>query len=290
MLTAGVMDKLGKVPGMENLAKSPQFTDKLTYNLINAGGRALTNAAINGDDLEAALKQAIVSGLVDTAHGELAGQIKGLEADWLAHKLAHALAGCVAGAAASGTCQDGAIGAAVGEMVGQLFEPENKIAYSDAEKAKILAYSKLVAGGISAYTGGDAQTAITTSETAVRNNALVPVLVGLAWAADRAITAYQVSQDLAAIRDGTKTVAQIAAEKDNRVTTTRFARAEPPVFPLLGDAQKHRQATFHLDQRIRFDAPEGWPYLFPLHRHGLVHHHLRRFLQAVLRIRLNRDA
>ncbi|MDO9053147.1 MAG: VENN motif pre-toxin domain-containing protein, partial [Gallionella sp.] len=37
---------------------------------------------------------------------------------------------------------------------------------------KVLSISKLAAGGISAYTGGNAQTAITTAEVAVRNNAL----------------------------------------------------------------------------------------------------------------------
>ena len=50
----------------------------------------------------------------------------------------------------------------------------------------------------------NAQTAITTAETAVTNNALVPVLIGLAWLADKAWTAYEVSQDVAAIRDGTR--------------------------------------------------------------------------------------
>jgi len=37
--------------------------------------------------------------------------------------------------------------------------------------------------------------------------------VGLAWLADRGLTAYQASQDLAAIRDGSKTVEQVAQER-----------------------------------------------------------------------------
>jgi hypothetical protein len=53
----------------------------------------------------------------------------------------------------------------------------------------------------------------------VRNNALIPVIVGLAWLADKAWTAYEVSQDLAAIRDGTKTVAQVAQEKGEDYVT-----------------------------------------------------------------------
>jgi len=174
-LTAGVLDKIGGTAGMQDLSKSTAFSDKLTYNLINASGRALTNTAINGGSLEDTLKSAIISGIVDTAHGAVASQIKGLEADYIAHKLAHALAGCVAGAAAGGACQDGAIGAAVGEMVAGMFDkPANGASREtwDAYNSKVLAYSKLVAGGVAAYSGGNAQTAITTSEIAVQNNYL----------------------------------------------------------------------------------------------------------------------
>ncbi|MDO9052426.1 MAG: DUF637 domain-containing protein, partial [Gallionella sp.] len=177
VLTAGVMDKIGAMPGMKTLSNGTAFSDKLTFNLINATGRALTNAAINGGSLESALQDALVSGLVDTAQGAASSKIKLLEDDYVIHKLAHALAGCVAGAAAGGACQDGAIGAAVGEMVAQLFADTKPGAYAtqaewDAYNNKVLSISKLAAGGISAYTGGNAQTAITTAEVAVRNNAL----------------------------------------------------------------------------------------------------------------------
>ena len=149
------------------------FSEKLTYNLINATGRALTNTAINGGNLEEALKQALIGGLVDTAHGQVASKIKGIEADYLAHKLAHALAGCVAGAAAGGACKDGAIGAAIGEIIagpGGLIKPKNGMFYTEEEKPNVLAITKLVSGAASAYAGGNAQTAITTAEVAVRNN------------------------------------------------------------------------------------------------------------------------
>ena len=96
MLTAGVLDKLGATATMKDLSGQTGFSEKLTYNLINATGRALTNTAINGGNLEDALKQALIGGIVDTAHGQVASQIKGLEGQYLAHKLAHALAGCVA--------------------------------------------------------------------------------------------------------------------------------------------------------------------------------------------------
>lgn len=182
-LTAGVLDKLGATSTMKDLSAKTGFTEKLTYNLINATGRALTNTAINGGNLEDALKQALIGGLVDTAHGQVAGLIKGLEGDYLAHKLAHALAGCVAGAAAQGTCKDGAIGAAIGEIIagpGGLLKPKNGMFYTEEEKRNVLAITKLVGGAVSAYAGGNAQTAITTAEVAVTNNAFfVPVLAVL---------------------------------------------------------------------------------------------------------------
>jgi hypothetical protein len=212
-LTAGVLEKVGGTSTMTELSKTGQFADKLTYNLINATGRALTTTAINGGDLQGALKAALVGGMVDTAHGQAASLIGQNVSDYLAHKLAHALAGCVAGAAAGGQCKDGAIGGAIGEVVAQMMPARNGIAYSDSEKANVMAMSKLVAGAVSAYAGGNALTAITTAEVAVQNNAFVPALIGLAWLADKAWTAYEVSQDVAAIRDGTKTVQQVASEK-----------------------------------------------------------------------------
>jgi hypothetical protein len=176
-LTAGVLDKLQATSTMKDLSAKTGFSEKLTYNLINASGRALTNTAINGGNLEDALKQALIGGLVDTAHGQAASHIKGIESQYLAHKLAHALAGCVAGTAAQGTCRDGAIGGAVGEIVAEMFKgqrpgPGASAAAVAAYNDKVLAYSKLVAGAVSAYAGGNAQTAITTAETAVRNNFL----------------------------------------------------------------------------------------------------------------------
>jgi hypothetical protein len=101
----------------------------------------------------------------------------------LAHKLAHALAGCAAGAAAGGVCRDGAIGAAIGEIIagpGGLLKPKNGMFYTEEEKRNVLAITKLVGGAVSAYAGGNAQTAITTAEVAVTNNAFfVPALAVL---------------------------------------------------------------------------------------------------------------
>ena len=110
MVTAGVLETLGNANGMGDIKTKLRngtagFSEKLTYNLINSTGHALTNTAINGGNLEDALKQALMGGIVDTAHGQVASQIKGLESDYLAHKLAHALAGCVAGGSSGGHLQ-----------------------------------------------------------------------------------------------------------------------------------------------------------------------------------------
>ena len=174
-LTAGVLEKIGGTSTMTDLAKKTGFSDKLTLNLINSSGRALVGTAINGGNLEDALKTALLGGLVDTVHGQVASQIATLQSDYLVHKLAHALAGCVAGAAANGSCRDGAIGGAVGEMVADLFQGQVPAwdapqAEWDAFDAKVKAYGKLVAGAVAAYAGGNAQTAITTAEVAIDNN------------------------------------------------------------------------------------------------------------------------
>lgn len=181
MLTAGVLEQLGATSTMKDLSGQTGFSEKLTYNLINATGRALTNTAINGGNLEEALKQALVGGIVDTVHGQAASAIKVLESDYLVHKLAHALAGCIAGEAAGGACKDGAIGAAVGEIVVGILEEQKPSATATREQIdfytnKILAYSKLIAGAVAAYSGGNSQTAITAAETAVKNNGLFEFL------------------------------------------------------------------------------------------------------------------
>jgi filamentous hemagglutinin len=174
-LTAGVLEQLGSTSAMKELATKTGFSEKLTYNLINASGRALTNTAINGGNLEDALKQALIGGLVDTAHGQVASKIGQASMEYVSHKLAHALAGCVAGAAAGGACKDGAIGGAVGEIVAEMFKGKAPAwNASEAEwsafDAQMKAYGKLVAGAVSAYSGGNAQTAITTAEVAIDNN------------------------------------------------------------------------------------------------------------------------
>ncbi|MEJ2800509.1 DUF637 domain-containing protein [Comamonadaceae bacterium PP-2] len=83
------------------------MSDKLTLNLINAGGRSLINTAITGGSLEDGITDASIEALVDTARREMTGQFKVLRSEYMAHKLAHALPGCAPGAA---TLVEGCVG------------------------------------------------------------------------------------------------------------------------------------------------------------------------------------
>ncbi|HGH6191359.1 TPA: DUF637 domain-containing protein, partial [Neisseria meningitidis] len=173
--TAGVADKIG-ASALNNVSDK-QWINNLTVNLANAGSAALINTAVNGGSLKDNLEANILAALVNTAHGEAASKIKQLDQHYIVHKIAHAIAGCAAAAANKGKCQDGAIGAAVGEIVGEALVKNTDFSRMSAteiekSKAKITAYSKLVAGTASAVVGGDVNTAANAATVAVENNSL----------------------------------------------------------------------------------------------------------------------
>ncbi|HEZ1445768.1 TPA: S-layer family protein, partial [Neisseria meningitidis] len=174
--TAGVADKIG-ASALNNVSDK-QWINNLTVNLANAGSAALINTAINGGSLKDNLGDAALGAIVSTVHGEVASKIKfNLSEDYITHKIAHAIAGCAAAAANKGKCQDGAIGAAVGEIVGEALVKNTDFSRMSATeiekaKAKITAYSKLVAGTASAVVGGDVNTAANAATVAVENNSL----------------------------------------------------------------------------------------------------------------------
>ncbi|MFV7697004.1 DUF637 domain-containing protein [Neisseria meningitidis] len=179
--TAGVADKIG-ASALNNVSDK-QWINNLTVNLANAGSAALINTAVNGGSLKDNLEANILAALVNTAHGEAASKIKQLDQHYITHKIAHAIAGCAAAAANKGKCQDGAIGAAVGEIVGEALVKNTDFSRMSATeiekaKAKITAYSKLVAGTASAVVGGDVNTAANAAQIAVENNTLYPRCVG----------------------------------------------------------------------------------------------------------------
>ncbi|WP_050888433.1 DUF637 domain-containing protein [Neisseria meningitidis] len=179
--TAGVADKIG-ASALNNVSDK-QWINNLTVNLANAGSAALINTTVNGGSLKDNLEANILAALVNTAHGEAASKIKQLDQHYIVHKIAHAIAGCAAAAANKGKCQDGAIGAAVGEIVGEALVKNTDFSRMSATeiekaKAKITAYSKLVAGTASAVVGGDVNTAANAAQIAVENNTLYPRCVG----------------------------------------------------------------------------------------------------------------
>lgn len=179
--TAGVADKIG-ASALNNVSDK-QWINNLTVNLANAGSAALINTAVNGGSLKDNLEANILAALVNTAHGEAASKIKQLDQHYIVHKIAHAIAGCAAAAANKGKCQDGAIGAAVGEIVGEALVKNTDFSRMSAteiekSKAKITAYSKLVADTASAVVGGDVNTAANAAQIAVENNTLYPRCVG----------------------------------------------------------------------------------------------------------------
>ncbi len=181
VITAGVADKIGATSAL-NSTSNTEWVNNLSVNLANAGSSAVIGTAINGGSLQDSLESAILSALVQTAHGAAASKIKDLDNHYIAHKVAHAVAGCAAAAANKGKCQDGAIGAAVGEIVGEKLlggRDLSKLPAAEraAEEAKIIAYSRLVAGTAAGLTGGDVNVAADAAKVAVENNTLREELI-----------------------------------------------------------------------------------------------------------------
>ena len=172
VITAGVADKIGATSALNNVSNT-EWVNNLSVNLANAGSSAVIGTAINGGSLQDSLESAILSALVQTAHGAAASQIKDLNLDYVAHKIAHAVAGCAAAAANKGKCQDGAIGAAVGEIVSEELLNGRKVEdLSQQDYAQILTYSRLVAGTVAGLAGGDVNVAADAAKVAVENNSL----------------------------------------------------------------------------------------------------------------------
>ena len=184
-LTAGALNQMGAdIAQLNSKVRTELFSStgnqtianlggRLATNLSNAGISAGINTAVNGGSLKDNLEANLLAALVNTAHGEAASKIKGLDEYYIAHKVAHAVAGCAAAAANKGKCQDGAIGAAVGEIAGEaLLNGRKSTDLTPEEHGQVIAYSKLIAGMAAAVAGGDADAAAKAAEVAVKNNQL----------------------------------------------------------------------------------------------------------------------
>ncbi|HEZ2998446.1 TPA: DUF637 domain-containing protein, partial [Neisseria meningitidis] len=184
-LTAGALNQMGAdIAQLNSKVRTELFSStgnqtianlggRLATNLSNAGISAGINTAVNGGSLKDNLGNAALGALVNSFQGEAASKIKTtFSDDYVAKQFAHALAGCVSGLV-QGKCKDGAIGAAVGEIVADsMLGGRNPATLSDAEKHKVISYSKIIAGSVAALNGGDVNTAANAAEVAVVNNAL----------------------------------------------------------------------------------------------------------------------
>ncbi|HFF4432645.1 TPA: DUF637 domain-containing protein, partial [Acinetobacter baumannii] len=171
VVTAGLMSQVGSALNLK--PDSTLLPDRLANNFASSVGSTLVQTAIKGGDLGDNLQVALLAGLAGALQGELAQNLKGLEdVNYILHKIAHAAVGCAAAAATKQSCEAGAIGAGVGEIIAQeMLHGRNPTFVSAEEKAKIEAYSKLIAGTISAYAGYDVNTAANSATIAIQNNA-----------------------------------------------------------------------------------------------------------------------
>ncbi|WP_151686880.1 two-partner secretion domain-containing protein [Acinetobacter nosocomialis] len=171
VVTAGLMSQVSSALNLK--PDSMVLSDRLVNNFTSSVGSTLVQTAIKGGDLEENLKVALLSGLAGALQGQIAQNLKGLEdVNYILHKIAHAAVGCAAAAATKQSCEAGAIGAGIGEVIAQeMLDGRNPTFVSAEEKAKIEAYSKLIAGTISAYAGYDVNTAANSATIAIQNNA-----------------------------------------------------------------------------------------------------------------------
>ena len=176
-------------------------------------------------------------------------------------------------------CRDGAIGSAVGEMMAQIFKPANGMFYSEQEKANVLAASKIVAGAVTAYVGGDVQTALITTDVAVKNNALfaVPLIYMLAGAA----TAYTTGVGEGNPLEGLKNIGQgndplskamaNATQAAVELSMSQFPRETTATLNFLAAANQTVEATLtYLDDKTGRLVSTQWNSLSPDVRSQLV--------------------
>jgi len=151
----------------------------------------------------------------------LAVQEAKLIADSLDSEVARAalqgLVGCAGAAAQNQSCGAGASGAAAGVVLTNLVQAldgreASKLTATEREALSNL-LSTLVAG-ITEAAGGETAVTTAAAKIEIENNALfVPVIMGAVWLVDKGLTAYDVYQDIQAIKSGEKTLEQVAQER-----------------------------------------------------------------------------
>ena len=178
MATAGLVQGLSSafnLPSGTALAKA-SFVDKLQTNIINGVASSLVTTAINGGNIEDALKNAVKNAVISTVAAQGANAIGDAkfngDLDLFSGTLAHAILGCGMGAATTGNssgCAAGAAGAVIGDLSAEWYgrtfggNPANAADFAKLTTALVAA----AAGGASAM-----NVAGVTSNNAVTNNYL----------------------------------------------------------------------------------------------------------------------
>ncbi|MFC6205422.1 DUF637 domain-containing protein [Psychrobacter urativorans] len=171
-LTAGVGARLGLGSSVTD-----SFGQKLANGVSTSLTQAVADATINGVSFEEALKNSLLSSLVDVfAASAFTNLVKPIDTDEfvrnLAHKLVAASVGCVAASAKQQSCDAGALGAMVGEMLGDYLVDGSPL--TPKQESDILNAAKLLAGSVALLTNVDLNTAASSASLAVENNALHP--------------------------------------------------------------------------------------------------------------------
>lgn len=171
-LTAGVGARLGLGSSVTD-----SFGQKLANGVSTSLTQAVADATINGVSFEEALKNSLLSSLVDVfAASAFTNLVKPIDTDEfvrnLAHKLVAASVGCISASAKKQSCDAGALGAMVGEMLGDYLVDGSPL--TPKQESDILNAAKLLAGSVALLTNVDVNTAASSASLAVENNALHP--------------------------------------------------------------------------------------------------------------------
>lgn len=178
MITAGVLQGLGTAFNLPvGAGTSTTLLEKLQTNLINGVASSLITTAINGGNLEDALRNAIKNAVIAALAAQTAGVIGDLKMgdnpslNLFTGTLAHAILGCVVGSATVGNstgCAPGAGGAVVGELSAEWYG--KTFGGNAADAATFAKLTTAIAGLVG---GANAMTiAGITSANAVTNNYL----------------------------------------------------------------------------------------------------------------------
>ncbi|WP_422463835.1 hemagglutinin repeat-containing protein [Endozoicomonas sp. ALB115] len=192
-----------------------------TWQMGGTGRTVLTALSVAASgNVTGSASQMVQSAAVSYLQSLATQEVKHL-ADYLDDKNARAalqgLVGCAGAAAQGASCGSSATGAAASVVINNLLkEKGEQLTSQQREKRKNLVINLIA--GVTAAAGGETEVAAAAGQIEAENNALCGgACIGLGIAvikvADMAFTAYEIWDDAKAVRDGEKTVEELAAEK-----------------------------------------------------------------------------